>query len=45
MTDQQLVGELGEQLVKTRIMQLGHVFEGRGRLETGIDGTIDFRDP
>lgn len=45
VTDQQLIGELGEQLVKTRIMQLGHVFEGRGRLETGIDGTIDFRDP
>ncbi len=45
VTDQQLIGELGEQLVKTRVMQLGHVFEGRGRLETGIDGTIDFRDP
>jgi hypothetical protein len=45
VTDQQHIGELGEQLVKTRVMQLGHVFEGRGRLETGIDGTIEFRDP
>jgi hypothetical protein len=45
VTDQQHTGELGEQLVKARVMQLGHVFEGRGRLETGIDGTIEFRDP
>lgn len=45
VTDQQHVGELGEQMVKTLVMQLGHVFEGRGRLETGIDGTIEFRDP
>lgn len=44
VTDAQLVGEVGEQLVKGRIGQLGHVFEGRGRLETGIDGTIEFRD-
>jgi hypothetical protein len=45
VTDNQLNGELGEALVKARIPKLGHVFEGRGRLETGIDGTIEFRDP
>lgn len=45
VTDNQLHGELGETLVKARVAQLGHVFEGRGRLETGIDGTIEFRDP
>jgi hypothetical protein len=41
----QLNGELGETLVKAAIQGLGHVFEGRGRLETGVDGTIEFRDP
>jgi len=45
VTDNQLNGELGETNVKARIHQLGHVFEGRGRLETGVDGTIEFRDP
>lgn len=45
VTDNQLNGDLGETLVKAEIQGLGHVFEGRGRLETGIDGTIEFRDP
>lgn len=45
VTDNQLNGELGETVVKAAIMNLGHVFEGRGRLETGVDGTIEFRDP
>lgn len=45
VSDNQLNGELGETVVKATIMSLGHVFEGRGRLETGIDGTIEFRDP
>ena len=45
VTDNQLNGELGETVVKSKIVELGHVFEGRGRLETGIDGTIEFRDP
>ena len=44
-TDNQLNGELGETLVKATVIGLGHVFEGRGRLESGIDGTIEFRDP
>lgn len=45
VTDNQLNGEVGETVVKAKIGRLGHVFEPRGRLETGIDGTIDFRDP
>jgi hypothetical protein len=45
VTDNQRNGELGETLVKAAVLKLGHVFEGRGRLETGIDGTIEFRDP
>ena len=45
VTDNQMWGELGEQVVKTHVLGLGHVFEGKSRLETGIDGTIEFRDP
>ncbi len=45
VTDNQINGDLGETLVKAAVQGLGHVFEGRGRLETGIDGTIEFRDP
>jgi Domain of unknown function (DUF4365) len=45
VTDNQHNGELGETLVKSAIFKLGHIFEGRGRLETGVDGTIEFRDP
>ena len=45
VTDNQRNGELGETKVKARVLELGHVFDGRGRLETGIDGTIEFRDP
>jgi hypothetical protein len=45
ITDEQLIGELGETLVKAKVHQLGQVFEGRGRLESGIDGTIELRDP
>jgi hypothetical protein len=45
VTDNQRNGELGETLVKAAVLRLGHVFEGRGRLETGVDGTIEFRDP
>ncbi len=45
VTDNQRNGELGETLVKATVLRLGHVFEGRGRLETGVDGTIEFRDP
>lgn len=45
VTDSQLHGELGETLVKAKFHRLGLVFEGRGRLETGIDGTVELRDP
>jgi hypothetical protein len=44
VTDAQLRGELGETLVKARFYRLGLAFEGRGRLETGINGTIELRD-
>src|SRR3954447_7699429 len=45
VTDGQLHGELGETLVKARFHRLGLVFEGRGRLESGMDGAAELRDP
>ena len=45
VTNNQLFGEMGEALVKAKFLRLGLVFEGRGRLETGIDGTVELRDP
>jgi hypothetical protein len=44
ITDNQLAGEMGEALVKAKFAGLGLVFEGRGRLETGIHGTVELRD-
>lgn len=44
VTENQLRGDLGETLVKAKFQRLGLVFEGRGRLETGIDGTVELRD-
>lgn len=45
ITDNQVRGELGEALVKAKVLALGHTFQASGRLETGIDGTIEFRNP
>jgi hypothetical protein len=42
ITDNQRIGET---LVKAAVPRLGHVFERRRRLETGVDGAIEFRDP
>lgn len=44
ITDNQLHGELGETLVKAKVLKMGHPFQGLSRLETGIDGIIELRD-
>ncbi|MBB3951521.1 DUF4365 domain-containing protein [Aureimonas jatrophae] len=45
VTDNQINGEFGESMVRTRVLSMGQVFEQNGRLETGIDGMIHLRDP
>ena len=45
ITDSQVLGELGETAVKKLVLEMGMIYEHRGRLEAGIDGLIELRDP
>lgn len=41
ITDNQLIGELGEAAVRTRFLSMGFQFDPRSRLEAGIDGIAE----
>lgn len=45
ITEHQVLGELGETAVKKIVLETGFIYENRGRLEAGIDGLIELRDP
>lgn len=45
ITDNQVLGELGETAVKKIVLEIGFLYEQRGRLEAGTDGLIELRDP
>ena len=45
ITDSQILGELGETAVKKLVLEMGMIYEHRWRLEAGIDGQIELRDP
>jgi Domain of unknown function (DUF4365) len=45
ITDNQILGELGETAVKKIVLEMGFLYEQRGRLEAGTDGLIELRDP
>ena len=45
ITHNQILGELGETAVKKIVLEMGMIYEHRGRLEAGIDGLIELRDP
>ncbi|MGB3626200.1 MAG: DUF4365 domain-containing protein, partial [Henriciella sp.] len=44
ITQSQILGELGETAVKKIALEMGFIYETRGRLEAGIDGFIELRD-
>ncbi|MFC3164666.1 DUF4365 domain-containing protein [Ciceribacter thiooxidans] len=44
ITDSQILGELGETAVKKIVLEIGFIYENRGRLEAGTDGLIELRD-
>jgi len=44
ITDNQILGELGETAVKKIVLETGFIYENRGRLEAGTDGLIELRD-
>ncbi len=45
LSDNQLLGELGETAAKKIVLETGFIYEQRGRLEAGVDGLIELRDP
>lgn len=44
ITDSQLIGEIGESVAKSRFLNIGFQFDGRSRLEAGIDGIAEVMD-
>ncbi|MDD4600977.1 MAG: DUF4365 domain-containing protein [Negativicutes bacterium] len=45
ITDNQILGELGETAVKKIVLEMQFIYEPRGRLEAGTDGILELRDP
>lgn len=45
LSQNQLLGQRGELIVADRTLAIGFVFDGRNRLETGVDGFLELRDP
>ncbi|HEV2550126.1 MAG TPA: DUF4365 domain-containing protein [Stellaceae bacterium] len=45
LSQNQLIGQRGEHLVAERTLSMGFAFNGCNRLETGIDGFLELRDP
>jgi hypothetical protein len=45
ITDNQILGELGETAVKKIVLEMQFIYDRRGRLEAGTDGIIEVRDP
>lgn len=41
LTTNQMLGEIGEAAVRRRFLDMGFQFDGRGRLEAGIDGIAE----
>ncbi len=44
ITNSQLLGEIGEAAVRLRFLTMGFQFDGRSRLEAGIDGIAEVMD-
>jgi len=45
ITDNQILGELGETAIKKLVLEMQFIYDPRGRLEAGTDGIIELRDP
>lgn len=45
LSQNQITGQRGELLVADRTLAMGFSFDARNRLETGIDGFLELRDP
>jgi hypothetical protein len=45
ITDNQVLGELGETAIKKLVLEMQFTYDPRGRLEAGTDGIVELRDP
>lgn len=45
ITDNQMLGELGETAIKKLVLEMQFIYDPRGRLEAGTDGIIELREP
>jgi hypothetical protein len=45
LSQNQLIGQRGEFLIAERTLAMGFAFDARNRLETGIDGFLELREP
>jgi hypothetical protein len=43
ITSNQLLGEIGETAVRLRFLNMGFQFDGRSRLEAGVDGIAEVK--
>ena len=44
ITSSQLLGKIGETAVRLRFLNIGFQFDGRSRLEAGVDGIAEVMD-
>lgn len=44
LTQNQIIGEIGENAVRGRFLAMGYQFDGRSRLEAGVDGIAEVMD-
>lgn len=45
VTDSQMLGEVGEAVVRAEFLKIGLIYQSFGRLESGIDGIVELRNP
>ena len=45
ITDSQMIGRRGEEIVADRALEMGFIYTHNGPLEAGVDGFLEIRDP
>jgi len=44
ITEEQMLGQRGVNLIEDRVLKMGHIWHPTNPLEAGIDGWIELRD-
>ena len=45
ITNNQMIGEAGEAIIKSKFLKVGLIYQQLGRLESGTDGIVELRNP